>query len=96
MTRQTVRRAPETQMSHPSDRVAAGAFWAIWPWASHPGVRVAPGAVWAAGAVVGASNRRPSRVDLFALGEHDRIPVALRLYSGVVARFAHAAEGRRD
>ncbi len=37
-----------------------------------------------------------ARVDLFALGEHDRIPVALRLYAGAVARFAHAAErGRR-
>lgn len=37
-----------------------------------------------------------ARVDLFALGDHDRIPVALRLYSGAIARFAHAAEGRRD
>ena len=30
---------------------------------SQAAVRVAPGAVWAAGAVVGASNRRPSRGD---------------------------------
>jgi len=52
---QTVRRAPETQMSHPSARLAAGAFWAIWTWMSQAAVRVAAGAVWVAGAVVGAS-----------------------------------------
>jgi len=40
-------------MSHPSARLAAGAFWAIWPWMSQAAGKVAPGAVWGAGTVSG-------------------------------------------
>ena len=88
-------------MSHPSARLAAGAFWAIWTWMSQAAVRVAAGAVWVAGAVVGASNMRPSRGDQAhaapgrALLGRQRLPASVRPLAKATRYSARLSSRRR-